>query len=341
VNSIKPTLVGLTQGRNQPSTRFRWGQYVEDLQQGGFEVTELESYFGAYAPASKLKRPAWLAASVAENAVRTKRANRYDLRFLQRNLTSTLCTWEPLLKKPFVFDVDDAIFLGARGASANRIAQAASLVICGNNFLANHFEKFAPVVVLPTGVDSARFVPKTKKSAARSQYIGWSGSSSGLKYLNAIEPAIKEVLSRHPDAMLKVVSDQKPVFKLLPRERVVFEKWTAEREVEVLQEFTLGIMPLEDDLWARGKCSFKMLTYMAVGLPVVVSPVGMNKEVLEQANCGFGARVHDEWIEAITALLSNATLAEKLGDAGRQLIEARYARKVVAPQLLQLLMQLV
>jgi len=173
VNSIKPTLVGLTQGRNQPSTRFRWGQYVEDLQQGGFEVTELESYFGAYAPASKLKRPAWLAASVAENAVRTKRANRYDFRLLQRNLTSTLCTWEPLLKKPFVFDVDDAIFLGARGASANRIAQAASLVICGNNFLANHFEKFAPVVVLPTGVDSARFVPKTKKSAARSQYIGW------------------------------------------------------------------------------------------------------------------------------------------------------------------------
>jgi glycosyltransferase involved in cell wall biosynthesis len=334
---VKPTLVGLTQGQNQPSTRFRWSQYVEDLQQGGFQVAELGSQFGAYAPHSKLQRPAWLAASIAENAVRTLRANQYDLRFLQRNMTATLCTWEPSLKKPFVFDVDDAIFLGARGASAYQIAQAASLVICGNSFLANHFEKFAPVVVLPTAVDTERFVPKKEKNAARFQVIGWSGSSSGFKYLYAIEPAIKGVLSRHPDAILKVVSNQKPIFKSLPQDRVVFEKWTADREVEVLQEFTVGIMPLEDDLWARGKCSFKMLTYMAVGLPVVVTPVGMNVEILSQANCGYGSSSNDEWVDAISNLLSNSTLAEEMGAFGRYIIEKKYARNVIAPQLVQLL----
>ena len=93
------SLVGLTQGQNIPSTRFRWGQYVNDIRNGGFDVTELESNFGAYAPASQLQRPGWLVASMAENAFRTIRANKYDLRFLQRNMTATLCTWEPLLKK--------------------------------------------------------------------------------------------------------------------------------------------------------------------------------------------------------------------------------------------------
>lgn len=333
----KPSLVGITQGKNQPSTRFRWSQYVEDLRQGGFDVAELESHFCAYAPASKIQRPAWLAASIAENAVRTMRANSYDLRFLQRNLTATLCTWEPFLKQPFVLDVDDAIFLGARGASADRIAKAASLVICGNNFLANHFEKFSQVVVLPTAVDSVRFVPRKVENLQLPKIIGWSGSSSGLKYLYAIEPAVKEVLSRYPEAIFKVVSDQEPVFKLLPRNRVLFERWCANREVDVLQEFTMGIMPLEDDLWSRGKCSFKMLTYMAVGLPVVVSPVGMNEEVLSHASCGFGARSHGAWVEAISTLLTNATLAEDMGRVGRQLIEARYAKNVVTPQLLNIL----
>jgi glycosyltransferase involved in cell wall biosynthesis len=341
MGAAKRTLVGLTQGRHQPSTRFRWAQYTSDLQDAGFEVNELGSHFGAYAPVSKFQRPAWLAASIVENAQRILRANNYDIRFLQRNLTATLCTWEPLLKKPFVFDVDDAIFLGARGNGANRIASEASIVICGNDFLASHFEKFAPVTVLPTAIDSVRFSPDATRQISHPQVIGWSGSSSGLKYVYAIEPAIKEVLSRHPDSVLKIVSDQEPIFKSLPHDRVLFEKWTAIREVEVLREFTLGIMPLEDDLWARGKCSFKMLTYMSVGLPVVASPVGMNKDLLSETNCGYGPRSHDEWISAISALLRNDSLAKVMGRAGRSLVEKSYSRVVLAPKLVDLLMSVV
>jgi glycosyltransferase involved in cell wall biosynthesis len=335
----KPSLVGITQGKNQPSTRFRWSQYVDDLRQGGFDVSELESHFGAYAPEKRIQRPTWLAASIAENAVRAMRANQYNLRFLQRNLTATLSTWEPLLKHPFVFDVDDAIFLGERGASADRIAKVASLVICGNNFLANHFSNFAEVAVLPTAVDSVRFVPGNDKVSNRQQIIGWSGSSSGFKYLYTIEYAIKELLSRYPALLFKVISDQEPVFRSISRERVVFEKWTESREVEVLQEFTIGIMPLEDDLWARGKCSFKMLTYMSTGLPVVVSPVGMNLEILDQGPCGFAAKTSDDWVDAISLLLSNTTLACQMGMSGRQIIEACYSRNVIAPKLTQLLME--
>lgn len=337
----KYSLVGLTQGQNQPSTRFRWAQYVSDLRGGGFEVNEIESHCGAYAPFSKFQRPTWLAASIVENAIRTLRANRYDIRFLQRNFTATLCTWEPLLKKPFVFDVDDAIFLGPRGKSANRIAREASLVICGNNFLANHFANFSTVAVLPTAVDSARFIPRETSRVERLEVIGWSGSSSGLKYIYAIEPAIKEVFLRHPDSVLKVVSDREPIFKSLPRNRIIFERWSEKREVEVLHDFTVGIMPLSDDLWERGKCSFKMLTYMSVGLPVVASPVGMNEEVFSKANCGFGPRNHDEWVSAISSLLINSSLAREMGMAGRRLVEKEYSRVAIAPQLIELIRRLV
>lgn len=331
-----PRLVGITQGVSQPSTRFRWSQYVEDLKENGFNVSELRSYFGAYAPASHIRRPAWLAATMAESLMRTLRANQYDLRFLQRNLTATLCTWEPLLRKPFVFDVDDAIFLGPRGASADHIARSASLIICGNNFLANHFSRHGHVVVMPTAVDTSRFVLRAGQMTSR-PVIGWSGSSSGLKYLYGIESAIQRLLYRHPEALFKVVSDKAPIFKTLPSDRVLYEPWSPDREVAALHGFTVGIMPLADDLWARGKCSFKMLTYMSVGLPVVVSPVGMNVEILDQGHCGFAAKTPDDWVDAISNLLSDPALAGQMGRTGRRIIEARYARNVIAPQLAQLL----
>lgn len=336
MNLASPKLVGITQGENVPSTRFRWSQYVDDLKNYGFEVSELGSSFGAYAPSLRISRPAWLVGSMAEGLVRTMRANRYDLRFLQRNLTATLCTWELALRKPFVFDVDDAIFLGSRGASADRIVRAASLTICGNNFLADHFSLHGPVAVLPTAVDTSRFVPRSGPLSSR-PIIGWSGSSSGLKYLYGIEPAIKKLLLKFPDIIFKVVSDKAPIFTTLPISQVLYEPWCEEREVAVLHEFTVGIMPLEDDLWSRGKCSFKMLTYMAAGLPVVVSPVGMNVEIMDRGDHGFAAKTPDDWIDAISSLLSKPTLAEQMGQVGRQIVETHYSRNVVAPKLAQLL----
>ncbi|MBP8150501.1 MAG: glycosyltransferase family 4 protein [Xylophilus sp.] len=333
----KPKIVGLTQGVNIPSTRFRWQQYVNNLNDAGFEVSEFPSHFGAYAPASKFRRPYWLSTAIAENLYRTLRSSSYDLRFLQRNLTATLCTWEPLLREPFVFDVDDAIFLGPRGASAERIARAASLIICGNNFLAEHFSGYGRVAVLPTAVDTLRFVPRIGSQPPK-QVIGWSGSSSGFKYLYGIEEAICILLNKHPDAILKVISDKPPVFKKLPLSKVEYEPWSPNREVAVLQEFSVGIMPLENDLWARGKCSFKMLTYMAVGIPVVVSPVGMNVEILSHGLCGLGAKNTDDWVDSISSIINDSTLTFEMGDMGRKIVEKIYARNVVAPQLARLLM---
>lgn len=328
----KINIVGITQGVSVPSTRFRWSQYADDLNDAGFEVHEHISRFGAYPPASHNLRPAWFAAAYAESLLRVLSSNRFDVRFLQRNLISRFCTLEPLLKKPLIFDVDDAIFLGARGASANRISKISSLTICGNDFLANHFSDFGSVVVVPTAVDTLRYSVRSKRNN-RFKVIGWSGSSSGFKYLYEIESVILSVLKKFEDVNFKVVADKPPLFKSLPKERVVFEQWSADKEVEALQEFSIGIMPLEDSLWARGKCSFKMLTYMAVGIPVVVSPVGMNAQVLSHASCGFGPKNHDEWVNAISALLESSTLSESMGSVGRKIIEERYAKNVIGPKI--------
>lgn len=330
-------IVGITQGVSQPSTRFRWAQYVDDFIANGFEVTELESKFGAYAPVEKVKRPLWIAKSLVENILRTYGSNKYDIRFLQRNLTATLCTFESYLKKPLIFDVDDAIFLGARGRSADVIASYSSVVVCGNDFLADHFSKFASVEVLPTAIDTIKFSPVKKSVNNSCAVIGWAGSSSGFKYLYSIENAIKRVMVANPAVVLKIVADRPPVFDNLPIDRVIFEKWTSQREVDVIREFTLGIMPLNDDLWARGKCSFKMLTYMAVGIPVIVSPVGMNIEILSRGNCGYAPASLDDWFDAITLLLANDNIRSEMGAVGRRIVETTYSKAVIAPKLIDVI----
>ena len=330
-------IVGLTQGTDVPSTRFRWTQYFDDFEKGGLKVFELQSRFGAYPPVGNLRRSVWLGAAIADGLSRTIKSNRYSLRFLQRNLISTLCTWEPLMRKPYVLDVDDAIFLGPRGSNADRIARSASLVICGNAYLADHFSAINSIVVVPTAVDTQRYKPILPSLKKQQQVIGWSGSSSGLKYLYSIESALILLFLKYPELIIKVICDKPPEFKKLPTNRVVFEKWTIAREILSLNEFSIGIMPLEDDLWCRGKCSFKMLTYMAIGIPVVVSPVGMNAEILAQAECGFGARNIDEWVDAISCLIADTTLAVSMGLKGRSLVESCYSKNIIGPNLTKIL----
>lgn len=329
-------LLGLTQGVDAPSTRFRWTQHVEALSNAGFRVETLHARFGAYPPRSRLQRPFWGLATLADATARALKArSQADLCLLQRHLVSTLVTAEYLLPERMVFDVDDAIFLGTRGSSATRISRRAALTICGNQFLAEHFGQHGPVTVLPTAVDTERFVPGASRPAR--PLIGWSGSSSGFPYLYAIEPALKALLQMHPDLMLRVIADRPPEFSSLPAERVEFVRWSPATEVESLQELSIGLMPLEDSLWARGKCSFKMLTYMACALPVVVSPVGMNSEVLALGKSGLAATSSDDWLQAMDSLLRSDAERTRMGAVGRQVVQRHYSRAVISARLAGLL----
>ena len=159
------------------------------------------------------------------------------------------------------------------------------------------------------------------------------GTSDNFRYLYGIEGALGVVLESHRDARLRVISDVRPAFRELDGERVEFVRWTEEGEREALQGLAVGIMPLEDSVWARGKCSFKMLTYMASGVPVVASPVGMNAEVLGLGEIGFGAATRDEWIEALDVLLGDREKAREMGRRGREVAVRYFSVEALAPRL--------
>ena len=325
----------MTQGGDLPGLRFRILQHFDAFAAAGLRVQQFDARFGAYPPESRIHRGRWLISTLTDAVLRARKANQAQVCLLQRELVSTLISAEPLIRTPIVFDVDDALFAGSRGWMTDRIARMASLTICGNAYLADHYRRFCRVEILPTAVDTDRFVPGN--STRSEPIIGWSGSSSGLPYLYAIEDALLTVLRKYPDAILEVIADRAPRFRSLPAERVRFRQWSKDIEVAALQRFTVGLMPLPDNAWTRGKCSFKMLTYMAAAIPVVVSPVGMNSEILSLGPIGYAATTHDEWVDAISTLFQDRDSGARMGEFGRRIVESHFSKKLIGPRFAELI----
>jgi glycosyltransferase involved in cell wall biosynthesis len=321
-----------TGGIRVPSARFRVRQYIEPLRALGVDLREHHAAFGAYPPRRKAFRPFWAAAALGDRLLAAARSYAADLTLLQREMISTLLTGEPLTRQPRVLDVDDAIFLRRGGACARRLARLSDLVICGNAYLAEHFSAWnRDVRILPTAVDTDRFRPGPPLGGERPS-IGWSGTSSGFPYLEAAAPAVLAALNAHPGSVFRVVADRRPPLPGFPPEKLDFIPWSPETEVAEIQKMTVGIMPLEDSAWARGKCSFKLLTYMSCGVPVVASPVGMNAEVLA-AGGGIGPRRWEDWSDALSGLLGSEDCRRRLGQRGRQAVLERYSLRAIAPRL--------
>lgn len=326
-----------TGGKNVPSARFRLRQYVPALEDLGIEVREHWAKLGSYPPANKVLRPLWAVATLCERAVSAAGSFRSDVTLLQREMVSTFFTAEPLTRRPRILDVDDAIWLYRGGLFARRLAQLCDAVICGNQFLAEQFRRWnSNIHILPTAVDTERYRPPDRVKTPAPNRIGWSGSASTLRYLHALAPALRVILERRRDIHLRVVADKRPTFDGIPESRLEFIPWSPQVEVGAIQEMAVGLMPLEDTPWARGKCSFKLLTYMACGVPVVASPVGMNVEVLS-AGGGLAARGRDEWIDAIESLLRDKAAARQAGEKGREAVLRDYSLRAVTPRLARIL----
>lgn len=328
-------IVAFTGGLSVPSARFRVRQYIPALRKEGLDVEEFASEFGQYPPRAKWIRPFWAVATLAARMPTVVKSYRYDAVLLQREIMSSFVTLEPLTKCPRILDVDDAIFLHRGSSFAKRLAELSDRVICGNNYLAEWFGCWnGSVDVIPTAVDTERYIPNAETKPSDSPLIiGWIGTSGNYKYLYGIESALDKVMHAHPGARLKVVGDQMPKFRYLSLDRIDFVPWSESIEIQAIQSMDIGIMPLEDTPWARGKCSFKMLQYMATGLPVVVSPVGMNADILMFGELGIGATSEKQWIDSLIALLEDSTLRARLGTEGRRVAESSFSIRVVAPQL--------
>jgi glycosyltransferase involved in cell wall biosynthesis len=330
------SVAAFTGGQSVPSARFRVRQYLNLLNDEAIIVREFPARTSAYPPANKLSRPFWAGSALLSRAMDLVDARHCDITLLQREFLSTFMTLEGLTRSPRVLDVDDAIFLHRGGGFAQRLAKACDLVICGNDFLAESFSKWASrIEIIPTAVDPTRYLPRESRGSSTSDDIvlGWIGTSGNYRFLRTIESALACVLADKPGVRLLVVADAAPDLPSIPAEKLEFRRWTEASEITDIQSMDIGLMPLVDSAWARGKCSFKMLQYMSCAIPVVVSPVGMNQSVLARGQSGISADSSSEWTEALSALIADSGLRRRMGQTGRQVIEQFYSTQLVAAQL--------
>jgi glycosyltransferase involved in cell wall biosynthesis len=270
--------------------------------------------------------------SLGRSAAHAVLSQRYDGVIVQRWAMGSFPTIEFLSGRPRVWDIDDAIWLNAPGFVVRRFAASFDLVICGNQFLADHASRWnRQVVIIPTAVDTERFCPSGPPNGQG--IICWSGSKGNLKYLYKVADSIKVVLEKHRNARLRVVCDCAPDFRDLDPRRIDYVPWTPVSEVSALRTASVGIMPLEDTEWCEGKCSYKLLCSMACGLPVVASPVGMNAEVLSRNSVGLAATRADQWVDALDWILRNPCEADAMGCSGRDLVVSTYSVDHLAPTL--------
>jgi glycosyltransferase involved in cell wall biosynthesis len=187
-------------------------------------------------------------------------------------------------------------------------------------------------------VDTTRFVPREQQGAGAPLLVGWIGSPTTTPYLTQMAAVLRAVHARHPFALR--VSGAGEGFALEGLD-VREEPWALSREVELFNTCDIGIYPLTDDDWARGKCGFKAIQFMACGVPVVASAVGVNREIVQDGVNGFLASTSEEWINKLGRLLTDPDLRARFGVAGRRTVEDRYSLHVQAPRLLMALREVV
>jgi glycosyltransferase involved in cell wall biosynthesis len=331
-----------TQGLYVPSARYRIRQYIPVLKNRGIDINEIPSITGAYPPSNIFFRPKWFLKNISEHFENIKKSEFSDVIILQREFLSGFLTLETFFKKPLIFDVDDAIYLNSKFLNPSKnISLVSDIVICGNNYLADKFSKWNKnIEVLPTAVDFETFDRLSCfKSYSEKIEILWSGSSSGFEYLYDIEEALKRVLDNRSNVLLKIVSDKRPNFKKINNNRILFQLWNESIEFSSIAHSDIGIMPMSNTEWSKGKCSFKMLCYMASGLPVVCSPFGMNMEVLSKSNIGYGAISLDDWYDSLIDLIDNKSKRHLLGVNAKKVIKDNYSIDVISQKLYNLLLK--
>lgn len=236
-----------------------------------------------------------------------------------------------------VVEMDDAIYL-TRGHEKKMPAllSMATGVIVGNEQLASYAKQFSPRVwVVPTVVDTERFVPSRQGIRANADHasatitIVWMGLAFNLNYLDVLAPVLRALQSRF-HLSLRVVCSRPPRMSGV---NIEFRPWDISREVLDIQDASIGVMPLEDTAWARGKCGLKLLQYMAVALPAVASPVGVNSDIITNGGNGFLASTEQEWYDSLESLCRQPQLRRQIGLEGRRTVEKRYSLAVWGPRL--------
>jgi len=339
--------------------RFRIAQYMPYLASAGIDVT-LDSLFTpdffrlVYKPGRYVRKAVTFAGLSLRRLDVLRDLGRFDLILLYREmfpigpaLVERFIAMRP--RPPVVFDFDDAIFLPSV-SDANRLIGAlkqpgkvasiirhSSHVIAGNDYLAAYARRFnQAVTMIPTCVDTTQFRPSTAAAAGtppeagREPVVGWIGSPTTAGYIRTLAGVFERVRRDHPFRLrISGIGDPPTV----PGVVVDATPWSLDREIELFNTCDVGVYPLADDEWSKGKCGFKAIEFMASGVPVIAAAVGVNKEIIQDGVNGFLAATPDQWVEKLGRLLADPELRRRFAAAGRRTVEERYSLHVNAPKL--------
>lgn len=332
-----------------PSQRFRFEQYFSILARAGYQF-HVQTFLDAHTwklffqPGRTLQKALALLKGFARRWIVPFHALSYDFIFIHRETTPIgppVLEWILvfILRRKIIYDFDDAIWLTDRKnesilfkavkwrSKVRLICKWAYKVSCGNEYLCSYARQYNKnVQYVPTTIDTENLHNRELvKSPLKNNNIislGWTGSHSTLKYLVTLEPVLRKLEAAFPDIRVIVIADQKPEMNL---RSLHFVPWNKNSEAADLMTIDIGIMPLPDDEWSKGKCGFKALQYMALGIPSVISPVGVNTTIIDDGVNGFLARSDDQWIDVLKKLIADRDLRTRVGEAGRKTIVERYS----------------
>lgn len=347
-----------------PSTRFRLVHFVEPLASSGIRLEILPLFDRAeYRILSDRGRGARKAGLLIRGMGRRLRqlgmAGEADAVLVHRELSPIrsgaflrLLDRAPL---PLVYDFDDAVFLPPKGgspllgvlrtprASTAALCRAADLVLAGNSHLADFAREVRGreegTTVFPTVIDTDRYRPAASASIDPDALptVGWIGTHTTTPYLESLAGELREAAALAPFRLL-VVSNREPEgLEGLP---VTFQPWSEEEELRALHSMDVGLYPVPEDPWALGKCGFKAIQYMACGIPVLASPVGVLQEIVVEGETGFHARSGEDWVTGLRDLVENPSLRRRMGEAGRARAVAHYSVASSLPTLVARLREL-
>jgi len=323
----------LVQGLDVAASRYRVLQYLPYLKEHEIQASVLPFPKGVFA---KLKV--------------FKSVNQYDILFIQRKRFSVL--WLKYIRKnarKIVYDFDDSVMHRSskhlRHESKTRVKMFKSMVnasdhiIAGNEYLQQNTIPYTQnVTIIPSPIDMTFYPQKEYPEKNDTITLGWVGAHGSIHYLKKMKSIFETLGKRNDKLRLKIICDT-----FFDCENMIVEKkqWNEKDEVADIQSFDIGLMPLMDDPWSHGKCGLKILQCLATGVPVVCSPAGVNREIVEDGVHGFWASSQEEWIEKLEILINDHELRRKMGIAGRERVIERYSLKANEPRMLKVFQQLV
>lgn len=320
-------------GKTVPASRFRVHPTVHALTREGWDVSLVEGYgHRDQRIRSPIARKAYRVGCRAVRAYRTASLRLGGPVLIQRLAIPVMALPEAKLMRrgvPVVFDFDDAVFLGKDGEEGrlrrralDKVCANAAHVVAGNSWLAEQVKADVPLTVLPTCIDTELYSPNKVAVEDRLPRVGWIGTSGNLQNLWQIVPSIEKLRRDTQEFEIAICSDGMD-HNLFKRLGANFVRWSPSNEVSFLHSLDIGLMPLVDSDWSRGKCSFKLIQYLAVGCPAVGSAVGMNNDVLRG---DYGGRLvrGDNWEEPLAELLGDPGLRDRLSRQARSRAVADY-----------------